>query len=248
MHVSGVWMGKTAERAISVTVAGAVHAALLAAFIGWAPAVEMADRMDAVDVSLLGEMEGYAAPASSAADELQGLFQEVRDLSPRTDGYLGPERRAQPRSLSDIFGERDAPRSGPAAPETSAMTSQMAASGRSGDPGAQVSLAANRGLRTGLAPGGQIPPCWRRTERPVPVKMIIVIDDQGAMVGRPRIVREGAMRPDQARIADEAEAMRAIAGCAPFSLATSPGMYRSLQLDFAAGASWTTFGGMVRVE
>jgi hypothetical protein len=81
----------------------------------------------------------------------------------------------------------------------------------------------------------------------VPVKISIILDHQGGMIGAPTIVRPRNVKMDAARQAAETTALRAMAGCAPYVLASVGGRYRVMELDFSKDRNWVTEAGMADV-
>lgn len=70
--------------------------------------------------------------------------------------------------------------------------------------------------------------------------MLVMLDERGAVVGTPRLTRRsGAMA--------EAQAWRALAGCAPYAAARA-GRYRAVELDFAAEGDWVRPAGFIEVR
>lgn len=159
-------------------------------------------------------------PRESAVETLRRhLAAATTDPAPLSD------RRAS--SLSDILGESArAAEPGPDAPVAS----------RGGNPGDQASIA--RRL------GDPSRPCWRIPARPLPVRMRILLAADGSLVGSPTPIRPARGTNNAAA---ERDAMRAMAGCAPY-VAAAPGRYRAVELDFSRRVDIAVPAGFVEVR
>jgi len=192
-----------------------------------------------MEASLIGP-KGEARQATAqqaAASPLEAMLNDLAAPSEAAGPGAGPATGSA-TALSDLLG--------PASPREASGGGKpgiAGTSGGSGDakPGFDYGAQASVGRRRAGTGAGQVGPCWGRPERPVPVVMAILLDQDGALVGRPRIVRSGE-RPGDPRAAEyERTAMRAMAGCAPFSLAP-PGVYEAYRIDFSREK-----GGLIRL-
>jgi hypothetical protein len=198
------------------------------------------DLGEGVSVTLVGT--GLAAPSSAPKpDPLEAMAREIAQSS--IADTAPPEQRPR-TSLSDLFGPSATPSSAPSA-AAQGTTNGRVRTGLVGDPGAQIS-GGRRNVAVG--PDGQIPPCWRQPDQRVPVRISIILDNQGGLIGPPEIVRPRNARSDGDQRAAEAVAMRAMAGCAPFSLASVAGKYRSFELDFSRDRDWIRPTGLIDVR
>jgi len=71
-----------------------------------------------------------------------------------------------------------------------------------------------------------------------------MIDEAGAVIGPPTILRASGSAPAPEL---EREALRAMAGCAPY-VAAPPGRYRSVELDFSRQGDIAVPGEMIEVR
>lgn len=221
----------------------AVHLAAGVAIVGLAPKERFEDWPDGsggseVVISLHdadGRVRGPQPPAAATASPLDALRDSL--AASQAPQAAGAGAGTPESSLSELFGE-----SAKASPAGGSQGGARDSGGGSGarpgfDYGAQASVPRRR-------PGageGPVGPCWGRPERPVPVIMAILLDKDGVLVGRPRIIKVGD-GPGDPRAADyERTAMRAMAGCAPFSLAP-PGVYEAYRIDFSREK-----GGLIRL-
>jgi len=69
----------------------------------------------------------------------------------------------------------------------------------------------------------------RLPRRPIPVRVRVLLNGNGGLVGAPKILRPDGAAPN---VNAETEALRAMAGCAPY-VAASPGLYQVVDLDFS---------------
>ena len=201
------------EKAVAVCVAFAVEGVLLTAFL-----LQPANRRmihsqgGGMVVTILGHGSETGAAPAQPRSLAQNLLEDVqRRMAPTYIAMPLDRGRAPPRSLSDFFGN-SAGRSGEAAPASAqADLNRLAqqAAGQLGDPRAQASVP----HQPQFDKEGKALPCWRQPDRPIPVKVIVVLDARGVMVGRPVIDRAPGA-PGGA--IDEQEAMRAMAGCSPY--------------------------------
>jgi hypothetical protein len=188
---------------------------------------------------------GSAPSAASQADPLEALTQDITRSV--TDALpAAPQDQRVRTSLTDLFGPENstaaaAAPSGAAAGEPTGRVR----TGLVGDPGAQIS-GGRRNVAVG--PDGQVPPCWRQPSQRVPVRMSIILDQKGGLIGPPEIVRARNARSDEVQRAAETVAMRAMAGCAPFTLASAAGRYRTFELDFSKDRDWMRPTGMVELR
>lgn len=223
---------KLTERAGAVLCAVLVHALLLLTLLEvGAPA----------PLTLVRESEGpvFAVSLVSAtgASSSPRLSTELRStplegLRRRLAGGAGEstavEERRPPASLAELFGEA----TGPAATPTTAGPPRS----RGGDSRDQASV--------GRPSDGGSAPCWRLPHRPIPVRVRILLNDDGDLVGAPRILRPGGAAPDTDA---ETQALRAMAGCAPY-VAAPPGRYRVVDLDFSRRSDIATPGGTMELR
>lgn len=226
-----------------VVAAAAVHLLAGLAIAGLSPQPRFEDWPDGADgteisVSLHAPDGRVRSPvsAAAAASPLDSMLEDLAATEPaRAQGNGALDNPGA--SLSDLFGDA-ATTPGGGSGQGGARDSAGESGAKAGfDYGAQASVPRRR-------PGageGPVGPCWGRPERPVPVVMAILLDKDGVLVGRPRIIRAGD-GPGDPRAADyERTAMRAMAGCAPFSLAP-PGVYEAYRIDFSREK-----GGLIRL-
>lgn len=185
----------------------------------------------AVSVSLFSmnsDVSAASADISGPASAVDALQQRLASAEGGSTPSLdAPAARG---SLDELFGPMAS-----GAPSPARGAAEAAGSARAGDPRDQVSLVRPGGLR-----GSGDGPCWRRPERPLPVVMQVMLDEAGGVIGRPRVLRKASP-------AAEAQAWRAMAGCAPY-VAVTAGRYRALELDFAGGRDWVRPAGFVDVR
>ncbi|MDO8297679.1 MAG: hypothetical protein Q7T19_14710 [Caulobacter sp.] len=177
--------------------------------------------VDLIDSTGGGSSKPSLVPSRESAVEAlrRRLTAAATDQAPLFD------RRAS--SLSDILGESaGAAEPGPAAPVAS----------RGGNPGDQASIA--RRL------GDPSRPCWRIPARPLPVRMRILLAADGSLAGSPTPIRPAHGTNNAAA---ERDAMRAMAGCAPY-VAAAPGRYRAIDLDFSRRVDIAVPAGFVEVR
>lgn len=199
------------------------------------------DGADGAEISVsLHDLDGRVRrPTSSAATAASPLDAMLDSLvstgSAQTRGEGALDTPGAP--LSELFGDAAATPEGGGGQGTARDSGGESGAKPGFDYGAQASVPRRRPG----AGGGPVGPCWGRPERPVPVIMAILLDKDGVLVGRPRIIRAGD-GPGDPRAADyERTAMRAMAGCAPFSLAP-PGVYEAYRIDFSREK-----GGLIRL-
>jgi hypothetical protein len=210
---------------------------------------------DAISVSLLGSVDGHASPSSNSVPPppADALLQDVARANPESLISVKPEASpAHTPSLSDLFDvQPSAATASPAARAGGGSSLATPPVRLSGDQNTQVSLANAAGLgvrATSASSGATYPSCWRRAANPLPVKMIAILDTKGMMIGPPRVTRSNSAPPGSDQLRAEAQAMQAMAGCAPYSLTTTPGMYRSFELDFSRSTNWITPLGPAQVQ
>ncbi len=218
MVVSG---GVVRDRGASLLAAVALHGvALLAFFLEPPPQTEsppLPPEVGGISATIVNLSFDGPEGAAATSQPLETLYERLAAATPTA----APGGDRPSTSLDDLFGGVSSPASN--------AGGAAGANVRAGDPRDQVSIPRARG-------GGQ--PCWRRAPQPLAVTMRILVDEQGNLVGRPRIVRS---RYPEA----EAQAWRAMAGCAPYS-ALPAGRYRALDLDFSAPpSSWIKAAGDV---
>lgn len=194
-----------------------------------------------VAVTLVGTGQS-SANNTPTADPAEALAEALAQSS--MSNMPSPERPTR-TSLSDLFGESSKASAPAPAAAGASRAGGVVRTGLVGDPGAQIS-----GGRRNIVIGadGQILPCWRQPEQRVPVKISIILDHRGGLIGAPEIVRPRTALNNAEQRAAEAIAMRAMAGCAPFSLASAAGRYRSFELDFSRDRNWIQPTGLVDVR
>lgn len=231
------------ERAIAVGLTLSVYSALFFFLTRPSPVPPFrgTDFGERVSLALVGM--GKAASATSQSDPLEALAQDIARSSTAPLPTAAPEQRAR-TSLSDLFGPESKAAAAPSAAAGGEPNGRVR-TGLIGDPGAQIS-GGRRNVAVG--PDGQIPPCWRQPERRVPVRISIILDQKGGMIGPPEILRARNARNDDAQRAAETIAMRAMAGCAPFTLASAAGSYRTFELDFSRERDWIRPTGLVELR
>lgn len=227
-------MGKIKVQLPAVLVAVALHLALywLALPTEGRPTLDswVDEPTGAMSVSLVGPsfevISGSTAAARTKVIEALG-----RRLAAGEGGEDPAEQASQTGDLDALFGPQEsiATRS-TATGRSEALTQGPEGTGRARDPRDQVSLARPSGRGV----------CWRRPAERLSVKMTIMVDDDGGLVGVPRVTRSG-------NALAEAQAWRAMAGCAPYAAAKA-GRYRTLELDFGAGEAWTRPGKFVEIR
>lgn len=240
----GVKARKTRERLIAVGLTFSAYGAILF-FLTRPSAIPTSATFDNggdVAVTLLGTGMLLTSNAQ-AADPAEALAQALAQGS--MSEMRVPPARQMSTNLSDLFGEAPKASSAASSAATAAPAGGVVRTGLVGDPGAQIS-GGRRNVSVG--PDGQILPCWRQPEQRVAVKISIILDQQGGLIGPPEIVRSRTVPNDAAQRAAEAIAMRAMAGCAPFSLASAAGKYRSFELDFSKDRNWIQPTGLIDVR
>ncbi len=225
----------------------AVHAAIMAAFLWSASGNSFAGGAgaqggdgDAVMVSLVGPLGGSREHADSNAEQarLAALLQKVRDPTPES---LDAPKPAQHASLEQLFNDlRDA--------RTASRARQADRPGQ-GEGGSQAQSAQAMGAQHASAVQGsadergdtghmsgdmwsQLQTCWK-PQAPVPVTLEVVIDSSGRLALPPRILRPDSATLDERRLRAEAQAIQAVAQCAPFHAGAPLWGRRTYQFAFA---------------
>lgn len=185
-------------------------------------------------VALMGR-PGNQREGATADSPVRSPLEAMRERLTAAGGSIPlSEPPSLTGDLDSLFGPRQT--EGGAA-RAAAGSGAGEGTGRAGDPRDQVSLAPGQ---FGSSSSGQAAPCWRKPAAPTLVRMVVMVDDRGAVVGTPRLTRRGGA------IA-EAQAWRAMAGCAPYAAARA-GRYRAIELDFAGGADWVRPAGFVEIR
>ena len=232
------------QKAIAVTVALAAEAAFLATFL-WQPTPHIVRFREGggvvVQVFGMGRETG-ASPKPASLTE--SLMDDIRSrMAPIYVALPLDKGRAPPRSLSDFFQD-GAGQSGKAAPNSATSNIDrlaQEAAGRLGDPGLQAATP----RQPQFDKNGQALPCWSQSTRPLPVKIIVVLDSRGVMVGKPVIDHPAGVAGNRAA---EQEAMSALAGCSPYRPATMAGSYLVVELDFSKARDWAMQVGTTEIR
>lgn len=180
-----------------------------------------------VDISGFGRAD-QPPPARSLADTMLDNL----DLADAIGLITLPsqQRRSAPRSLADFFGDALGGDAQEQETQLSAAEAQQIFGefpGELGDPRAQASTP--RTLR--FDANGQALPCWSKPEQPLDVRINVMLDPRGVMVGRPQVA--SAVNRDAERAA-----LRAMAGCSPYHPPTVAGLYQVVELDFSRSDNW----------
>jgi len=205
----------------------------------------------AISLSLIGPADG----AVTMPQPSEELFKDLREVDQTAvQQSFAAAKPVQRVSISDLFDDHtdQVPVKAQVAKSGGAASTVTGALHLSGDPNAQVSLANLAGLQTGsskggVGPGSPYPSCWRRAAKPIPIKLVAILDNEGAMIGPPKVAQT-AVPPTPAQLQAETLAMQAMAGCAPYRLASAPGMYRSFELDFSRTSAWIKPLGLTEVR
>ena len=234
---------KRREKAIAVALTISVYGALFFFLTRPTslPPFRGTDFGAGVSLTLVGL--GKSPDSASQTDVLDALAQDIARTSASSAQATAPDQRAH-TSLSDLFGPTGESSAAPSAAASGEVNGRVRP-GLVGDPGAQIS-GGRRNVKVG--PDGQIPPCWRPADRRVPVRIAIILDQKGGLIGPPEIIRGRNSHADDAQRAAETIAMRAMAGCAPFSLASAAGRYRTFELDFSKDQDWIRPTGSIELR
>ncbi len=206
------------DRTIATLVAAAVHGVMFWALIATPgsdyPPVAYPGAMS-VDLMGRGFAGGGAPPPPPPEPPAieESLAQEIRrEMAQSVTPPPQEKPRSKATSLTELFGESEGPprETGDKGDDASIKGLAQMAAGRLGDPRAQASTP--RPVR--FDGDGSVLPCWQKPERRLPVRMVVVLDARGALIGRP-VINRGAGSPNGAA---EAEALRAMSGCSPYAI------------------------------
>lgn len=221
---------RRAETAAATGLALAVHAAILVGMLfKLSPDHQLAGGAPAIQLTI--GFSSDLAPAQPAPRAESSLFEEISRQLPPVPSTLSEPTRAKRTSLSELLGQGEAKSQSTAQQRTAAadaLARSVQANASTGDLGVQASLP-----RQGRAGDG---PCWSRPAQPLPVRMMVVVNERGMVIGMPQIIRGSARGAPQSEA--EVQAMRALAGCAPFSAAPGAGTFTSYEFDFSKTRDW----------
>ncbi len=235
------------QKLIAVSVAAAVEGVLFAAFL-----LQPTEHRNwighggGVVVQLVGHgVDTGAAPLQPKPPTLtEVLFDDVRRQMAHV--YLAvplDKSRAPLRTLASFFDENQDNASAAAPVSASADVNKLAqqAAGQLGDPRAQASVP----RQPQFDQDGNAVACWGHPPQPIPVKVIVVLDARGVMVGRPVVDRSTG---PSAGSDVEAHALQALAGCSPYGPPTIAGTYFVFELDFSKSRDWVRQVGTTEIR
>lgn len=189
-----------------------------------------------MSVSLLAGKRSATVNAPPVASTQSALDALRRSMGPSQSERGPAEGRSQVGDLDALFGPEASDDDKASRSAGAEAAGSAAGGGRALDPRDQVSV--SRAPSGGL--GGEREPCWKRPGSRLPVVMMVMLNERGELVGVPRVVqRNGAFA--------EAQAWRAMAGCAPYAAARA-GRYRTVELDFAGDEDWIRPTGFIDIR
>lgn len=237
-----VWIGKNG---LALALSVVVHGVMFLSLARWGPAetFPVLASPPGVMVELVGR-PGAVAERMPESEEpsSKSLFEEIR-TSMASEEVAAKQPDVQPKrsSVSELFREVSETAGGKPSSPTGPAASSPAGAAPSGGYLAQASVPRSGG-------GRETGDCWKRTERPVAVKMMITVDSSGGLVAAPTIVRPRNVKLDASRLSEEALARDAMMGCAPYPLITPAGRYQRLELDFSKRGAWVSQAGTVVID
>lgn len=180
-----------------------------------------------------GRSGDHSAAQSETLDSLQKRLAQTEPLSAQAPSPSPASVPAPPTSLSELLGEdrQSQPRS---ASDDAKGASGSASSGAADgpDPYAYASLsaagakqAASRSLRD------QALRCWRGGASRGAVRLSVILDDAGAVRGRPTVLRSAAGDGPSPSPEAVARAVAAVRDCSPYLAASGHGG-RAYELEF----------------
>jgi hypothetical protein len=224
-------------RILGLALAGLVHLGLFAALILPKPpqaksSAPAGDGQQGIAVTLVRFSNSTQAAAPQT--EMQRLEKLRVQLSGDVSLDSPPEPPRPPSDPAALLRAFDQARQGAALKADNTRTAKIAAAGIASaldDPMAQASVpsaAARKAPHPDLWP--QLARCWRPAPAFPLVKLTVTLDDHGALVEPPSVVRDPTQTPDRARLQAEGEAIRAVIACAPYPMAGNTA--RSVELEF----------------
>jgi hypothetical protein len=196
-----------------------------------------------INVQVVGLGKETGEPAARPVSLAERLFEDVqRRNAPIYVALPLDKGRALPKTLSEFFGDAQG-KTGEAAPVVSSGVENLAqlAAGRLGDPRAQASVPRQPQFDV----NGKAIACWNKPTRLLPVRLIVVLDARGAMVGRPVVDPRSGVQPGSPA---EQEALRAMAQCSPYGPPTVAGTYLVVELDFSRQRDWVRQVGTTEIR
>jgi hypothetical protein len=209
----------------------AIHGLAAALLIGWAARSprDAGGASGSVAVTVITSGAGAEKAKADRFAPLQSISRSLTADAPSAPA--GPGNR--PRSdLESLFGGGKA--QAQSAPAGARGAPAHAGPQADNDVWAHASFA--RPVTAGAAGAeirSQADACWKSPPRPVAVKLEVVLDPSGEVIGQPQPIRPAFARVDGPRRAAEAQAIHAVETCGPYRRTAPAAGRQAYDLDFA---------------